>query len=95
MAPFHAKAKLRQTAHANILLSAILIQKRAHQIVEHAYHQTTHFFMSQNDHHLGDAINFDCTCVLRHCVTERDYLSITVNWMDGAKDHQGGRKKGS
>ena len=21
--------------------------------------QTAHFFMSQNDHHLGDAINFD------------------------------------
>ena len=40
-------------------MSPILIQKRPHQIVEHAYHQTAHFFMSQNDHHLGDAINFD------------------------------------
>ena len=44
---------------AKILMSPILIQKRAHQIVGHAYHQTAHFFMSQNDHHLGDAINFD------------------------------------
>ena len=40
-------------------MSPILIQKRAHQIVEHAYQQTAYFFMSQNDHHLGDAINFD------------------------------------
>ena len=22
--------------------------------------RTAHFFMSQNDHHLGDVINFDC-----------------------------------
>ena len=40
-------------------MSPISIRKRAHQIVEHAYYQTAHFFMSQNDHHLGDAINFD------------------------------------
>ena len=52
-------AELKQTAQAKILMSPILIQKRAHQIVEHAYHHTAHFFMSQNDHHLGDAINFD------------------------------------
>ena len=39
-------------------MSRILKQKRAHQIVEYGYHQTAHFFMSQNDHHLGDAINF-------------------------------------
>ena len=52
-------AALKQTAQAKILMSQILIQKRAHQIVEHAYHQIAHFFMSQNDHHLGDAINFD------------------------------------
>ena len=41
-----------------------LIQKRAHQVVEQAYHQTAHFFMSQNDYHLGDAINFDCVSSL-------------------------------
>ena len=40
-------------------MSQILIQKRAHQIVEHAYHQTADFFMSQNDHHLGYANNFE------------------------------------
>ena len=40
-------------------MSPILIQKRAHQIVEQAYHQTANFFMSQNDHHLGYTINFD------------------------------------
>ena len=57
--PFNAMAELKQTAQAKILKSPILIRKRAHQIVEHAYHQTAHFFISQNDHHLGDAINFD------------------------------------
>ena len=46
-APFHAKAELKQIAQAKILMSQILIRKRAHQIVEHAYHQTAHFFMSQ------------------------------------------------
>ena len=40
-------------------MSPILIRKRVHQIVEHVYHQTAHFFVSQNDHHLGDAISFD------------------------------------
>ena len=40
-------------------MSPIFIQKRPHQIVKHAHHQTAHFFMSQNDHPLGDAINFD------------------------------------
>ena len=59
IAPFHAKAKLKQTAQAKILISPISIGKRAHQIAQHAYHQTAHFFMSQNDHHSGDAINFD------------------------------------
>ena len=49
----------KQTTLAKILMSQILIRKLVHQIVEHAYHQTAHFFMSQNDHHLGDAINFD------------------------------------
>ena len=39
---FHAKAKLKQTALAKILMSPILIRKRAHQIVEYAYHQTAH-----------------------------------------------------
>ena len=58
-APSHAKAKLKQTAQANILMSPILIQKRTRQIVEHAYHQTAHFFMSQSNHHLSDAISFD------------------------------------
>ena len=58
-APFHAIAKLKQTVQTKILMSQILIRKRAHQIVEHAYHQTAHLFMSQNDHHLGDAFDFD------------------------------------
>ena len=57
--PFYAIAELKQTVQAKILMSQIFIRKRAHQIVEHAYHQTAHFFMSQNNHHLGDAINFD------------------------------------
>ena len=52
-------AKLEQTAQAKILMSPILIRRRAHQIVEHAYDETAHFFMTQNDHHLGDAISFD------------------------------------
>ena len=52
-------AELKKTAQAEILMSPILLPKRAHQIVEHAYHHTAHFFMSQNDHHLGYAINFD------------------------------------
>ena len=43
--------ELKQTAPAKILMSQILIRKRAHQIVEHAYHQTAYFFVSQNDHH--------------------------------------------
>ena len=51
--------EFKQSAQEKILMSQILIRKRAHQIVEHIYHQTAHFFMSQNDHHLGDAINFD------------------------------------
>ena len=53
-------AELKQTAQAKILMSQIFIQKRALQIVEHVYHQAAHFFMSQNDHYLGDVINFDC-----------------------------------
>ena len=57
--PFHAKAELMQTAQAKISMSPILIQKRAHQIVEHAYHQTALFSMNQNDHHSCYAINFD------------------------------------
>ena len=59
MTLFHAKAELKQTAQAKILMSQILMRKQAHQIVEHAYHQTAHFFMSQNDHYLGYVINFD------------------------------------
>ena len=51
-------AKLKQTAQEKTLMSPILIPKRTRQIVELAYHQTAYFFMSQNDHHLGDAINF-------------------------------------
>ena len=58
MAPFHAKVELKHTAQAKILMSPILIRKRAHQIVEHAYHQTAYFFISQSDHHLGYVINF-------------------------------------
>ena len=56
--PFHAMAELKQTALAKILMSPIVIPKRAHQIGEHAYHHTAHFCMGQNDHHLGYAINF-------------------------------------
>ena len=52
-------AELKQTAQPQILMSQILIRKRVPQIGEHANNQTAHFFMSQNDHHLGDAINFD------------------------------------
>ena len=52
-------AELKQTAQAKILMSPIVTRKRGHQIVKHAYHQTAHFFISQNDHHLGYAINFD------------------------------------
>ena len=52
-------AKLKLIAQAKILMSTILIRKRAHQIVEYAYHQTAHFFMSQKRPPLGDAINFD------------------------------------
>ena len=59
MTPFHAKAELKQTAQAKILMSPILIRKWADQIIEHVYHQTAHFFMGENNHHLGDAINFD------------------------------------
>ena len=59
MVPFHDMAELKQIAQAKILMSQILIRKRAHQIVKKAYHQIAHFFMSQNNHHLGDAINFD------------------------------------
>ena len=51
-------AKLKLTAQAKILMSPILIPKRAHQIVKHANHHTAHFFMGQNDQHWGDAINF-------------------------------------
>ena len=43
MTPFHAEAELKQTGQAKIVMSPILIRKRAHQIVEHAYHQTAHF----------------------------------------------------
>ena len=56
MVPFHAEAELKQAAQAKILMSPILIRKRAHQIVEH---QTANFFMSQNNHPLVDPINFD------------------------------------
>ena len=47
MAPFHAKAELKQRAQAKILMSPILIENRVHQIVDDAYHQIPHFFMSQ------------------------------------------------
>ena len=60
MIPFHAMAELKQTAQAKILISQILIQKRAHQIVKQAYHHTAPLFYCQNDHHLDDAINFHC-----------------------------------
>ena len=44
MVLFHAMAELKQIAQAKILMSPILIQKRAHQIVKHAYHRIAHFF---------------------------------------------------
>ena len=59
MAPLNALAELKQTAQAKIIVSQILIQKRAHQIVEHVFHHIAHVFNYQNDHHLGDAIHFD------------------------------------
>ena len=34
MSPFHAKAELKQTALAKILMSRILTQKRAHQNIK-------------------------------------------------------------
>ena len=40
-------AELKQTAQKNILMTPILMQKRAHQIIEHAYRQTALFFMDQ------------------------------------------------
>ena len=52
-------AELKQAAKAKISMSQILIQKRAHQIVKHGHHQTAHFFMGQNDYHLGDAVSFN------------------------------------
>ena len=54
MAPFHAMAELKETAQAKTLMSPILIRKRAHQIVEHAYRQTAHFIICPNG-----PINFD------------------------------------
>ena len=58
MAPFHAMAELKQTAQAKILMSQILIRKWSNQIVKYAKPLNSSFFVSQNDHHLGDAINF-------------------------------------
>ena len=51
LGPFSCYGRIKQTAQAKTLMSPILIQKWAHQIVEHAYHHTAHFFMDQNDHH--------------------------------------------
>ena len=70
---FDAKAELKQTAQAKILMSTVLIRKMAHQIVEHAYHQTARFFISQNDHHLGDTINFDYVSSLPRSYTFKNY----------------------
>ena len=72
MALFHAKAELKQgikAAQAKILMSPLLLRKRAHQIVEHAYHQTANFLMGQNDHHLGNTINFDYVSFLSSPLT--------------------------
>ena len=33
--------------------------KAGHRIAQHAYHQTAHLFMSQNDHYLSNTINFN------------------------------------
>ena len=38
MVLFHAKAEFKQTAQEKILMSQMLIRKRAHQIVKYAYH---------------------------------------------------------
>ena len=57
--PFLCYDRIKENTAGKTLNVTLLISKRALQIVEHAYHQTAHFFRSQNDHHLGDAINFD------------------------------------
>ena len=59
MAPFHAMAELKQTAQAKILISPILIRKGAPPIHEICLSLNSSFFMSQNDYHLGNAINFN------------------------------------
>ena len=56
MAQFHAMIKLKKIAQEKILMSQILIQKRA---TNKPTTKIAHFFNCRNDHHLGDAINFD------------------------------------
>ena len=46
--PFSCYCRIKANSGGKILMSQILMRKRAHQTVEHAYHQTAHFFMSQN-----------------------------------------------
>ena len=57
--PFSCYGRIKAISAGKNLNVTNINTKRAHQIVEHAYHQTAHFFMSQNDHHLGGAINFN------------------------------------
>ena len=53
MAPFHAKAKLKQIALAKILMPQILIQKQSPP------NRQIGLPLCQDDHHLSDVINFD------------------------------------
>ena len=57
--PFSCYGQIKANSASKNLNVTNEIRKRAHQIIEHTYHQTAHFFMNQNDQHLGDAINFD------------------------------------
>ena len=57
--PFSCYGRIKVNSAGKNLNVTNIDTKVAHQIVEHAYHQTAHFFMGQNDQHLSDAINFD------------------------------------
>ena len=57
--PFSCYGQIKANSAGKTLNVANINSKAAQQIVEHAYHQTALFFMGQNDHHLGDAINFN------------------------------------
>ena len=57
--PFSCSGRIKANRAGKNLNVTNINTKRAHQIVNHAYHQTAHFFMRQNDHHLAYSINFD------------------------------------